>query len=490
MDDEGFITLTTGVSTGRFFPLGTFFYPALPPDGALLGPAADYAAFAGLGGNLVVAPWHLADWPNRPGAIFKDQGTCGAHLNAAHDAGVKILADPTLFWGTAGTWNGSGAEVTQGNRATMFSTMVTSVEASYGEDAFMGYYHWDQPAWRYYNSGSPPTTPTPSYVTASAADTKTLESGVGADHAILTVQSDAVKVQDLWRDYYDNDACDISGGIVLPFPEPSTLQTQNETALDPKYKCLLPNYYSSVTGSLADAVHESALANPPGQGQDPRCKPYLAVLQGKNTGLSALTYAEMRFQAYDAIIHGAKGLIWYDDHGFQGLSSDKFYEDVAEPLADLLGELSSAEFMGFLSGDYDHLLVLVDSIEPQDVIAESTSLIGGHLMPKTHFLSDQVIIESVAKKYNGYTYLIAARRPNVDPLTDYNVRFRPCFSVHHHWNPWEGTNESGYIDKYTGNGTWVQIPVEHQNGEGFWVEEFSPGEVNIYRFIPPPPYQP
>jgi hypothetical protein len=58
-DAEGFITLAVGEGPfERFFPLGTFFYPTLlrETDG-MLGPTQDYANFAFMGGNLVVAPW-------------------------------------------------------------------------------------------------------------------------------------------------------------------------------------------------------------------------------------------------------------------------------------------------------------------------------------------------------------------------------------------------------------------------------------------------
>ncbi len=181
-------------------------------------------------------------------------------------------------------------------------------------------------------------------------------------------------------------------------------------------------------------------------------------------------------------------MVWYDDNDFEPLNGGTFYEDVAERLAYLLAELSSDEFMGFLTGDYEHTLILVDTAEdfPPDIpYAERSSLIGGQLVPKTHFLSDQIMIESVAKKYNGYTYIIAARRPNVDPQVDYAVRFRPCFSAYNYSTPWPGDN--GHIYKYAGDGTWVQVPVLSAPGEGYWVEDFSAGDVNIYRFIPPPP---
>jgi hypothetical protein len=62
-DAQGFITLSEGGGPyERFFPLGTFFYPAIPGEYDSLGPAADYQKFAAvMGGNLVVAPWDPDD---------------------------------------------------------------------------------------------------------------------------------------------------------------------------------------------------------------------------------------------------------------------------------------------------------------------------------------------------------------------------------------------------------------------------------------------
>jgi hypothetical protein len=487
VDAEGFINLTVGPGIARFFPLGTFFYPALPPGAPVQGPTEDYQAFADMGGNLIVSPWAPPEWPARPGAIFSNANTCAAHLNAGHAAAVKILADPALFWGKTGYWYDDGNTVSDAQRETWFAEMVGWVEASAGTDVFMGYYQWDQPAWRYFNSPTP--HPSPPYIEASTAHLRTLEDFLEAEHGVLIVQGDAVKVSDLWADYYGS--ADVAGCIVLPFPEPDLLQAQNETGGSPKENCLLRNYYSSVTGSLADAVHAAAVYNTGDELPPTRCKPYIGVLQGKSLEGEVPTLHQMRFQAYDAIIHGAKGLVWYDDNDFQPLNGGTFYEEVTEPLEYLLGELSSPEFMAFLAGDYEHTLILVDTytgVPGDENYVERSSIIGGKMVPRTHFLSDQIMVESVAKKYNDYTYIIAARRPNVYPETDYTVRFRPCFSKYDQWNPWKGTNESGYIEKYNGNNTWVQIPViSYYKGSGYWAEDFSAGDVNIYRFIPPPP---
>ena len=94
VDGEGFITLSEGGGPyERFFPLGTFFYPAIPGIFDSEGPGPDYLRFATvMGGNLVVAPWDPAEWPDRPGAIFQDEPTCAAHLGAA-EAGERAPAE-------------------------------------------------------------------------------------------------------------------------------------------------------------------------------------------------------------------------------------------------------------------------------------------------------------------------------------------------------------------------------------------------------------
>jgi hypothetical protein len=486
-DAEGFINLIEGQTQAeRFFPLATFFYPALPPGSSVhYPPTVDYQAFANMGGNLVVCPWAPNLWPDRPGALFATEGSCINHLNAAAAAGVKVLADPTLFWGNAGQWQNEGQIIDNTTRQTWFNQLVSWVEASQGEGAFMGYYSWDKPAWRYVTSAELPPQPTPAYLTAATAHLRILEAGEAAHHAVFLVQSDAFKVRDLWVDYFN--PVNIAGSSVLPFPEPSTLQSQNETPTNPRYRCLLPNYYSSVTGSLADAVHETALYPADWDFRPSRCKPCIAVLQGKKIGGSAPTLHQMRFQAYDAIIHGAKGLAWYDDNDFSPVeNAEPFYKDLAANIEDLLDEFTVTEINGVLNADYDNTLVLVDTYTgtpPNENYVERTSLIGGKILPKSHFLSDQIMVETVAKRYNGKTYVIAARRPNVNAGTSYTVRFRPCFSAFLWYDPWSGDN--GYIRKYVGDGSWVQVPVASGYAEGYWVDTFAAGDVNIYRFTPP-----
>ena len=486
-DAEGFITLAEGAGPyERFFPLGTFFYPTLPTQqDHIVGPAEDYAGFGAMGGNLVVAPWRPDNWPNKPGAIFKDEGTCWLYMSAAHAAGVKMIADPRLFWGSYGQWQDDGLIVWPHQRETGFNEMVDWVIGSGGADVFMGYYHWDRPAWRYYDSRNrlEDPRPTPGYINDATDQIEMLEGQKGAFHKIFMAQGPTVKVQDLWKDYHA--AADIVGGVVLPYPEPETLRLANEQSL-PTAGCLLPNYYSSVSGSLADAIHESARNATP---LDARCKPYIAVLQGKDQMESELTAAQIRFQAYDAIIHGAKGLVWYDNNDFQPLGEyDFFYQDIFVQLEPLISELGIGEINGVIKGDYDYTVVAVttDGAPPYPNPVEASTFVSGKLVPKTHFLSDQIIMEGVAKKFNDWTYLIVACRPHEGALPEYKVRFRPFFSAYNWWGPWGKTAPNNTVYKINHGGMYVYPG----SGGGWWEDYFNPGEVAIYKFQTPEPWQP
>ena len=489
VDGEGFITLSEGGGPyERFFPLGTFFYPAIPGIFDSEGPGPDYLRFATvMGGNLVVAPWDPAEWPDRPGAIFQDEPTCAAHLGAAEAAGVKILADPALFWGIYFRWQDDGNIVWPAQREQRFNQMVEWVENSYHASAFMGYYHWDQPAWRYYDSRNRLPEPRPSYTYTNnaTAQLRTLENGENASHAIFMAEGDAVKVRDLWKDYHNG--ADIVGGVVLPYPDPSTLFVANQDFWSPKAGCLLPNYYSSVTGSLADALHPTSRYNEPSR---PRSKPYIAVLQAKDQGGVAITRQEMFFQAYDAIIHGAKGLVWYDDNDFQTPTEfNFFYLDSSVPwhLQDLINELTSFDINGAIKGDYDNTVVAVPAkIPPNYVLVEQSTFISGKLVPKTHFLSDRVIMEGVAKKFGDWTYLIVACRPSGGAVSEYRVRFRPFFSAYDSKNPWGKEAPDNTVYKL-GDG---HMHVNDEEGGGWWEDTFHPGEVFIYKFETPSPWQP
>jgi hypothetical protein len=488
-DAQGFITLSEGGGPyERFFPLGTFFYPAIPGVTDYKDTQADYLNFANvMGGNLVVAPWDLDEWPYRPGAIFQDGDTCGEHLAAAAGAGVKILADPALFWGDTGRWEDDGDTLSSNQREQLFDDMVEWVEDSEHAGAFMGYYHWDRPAWRYYDSRNRLPEPRPSYGYTNSATNqlRTLENGENASHAIFMAQDNAVKVRDLWKDYHNG--ADIVGSVVLPYPDPSTLFMANEDVWSAKAGCLLPNYYASVTGSLADAVHQTSGYMAPGSS---RSKPYLAVLQAKNQGGVGLTFDEMRFQAYDAIIHGAKGLVWYDDNDYQTRTQTNFfYTDGNIPwhLRDLMNELSGLEVNGVIKGDYDTTVVAVTAkIPPNYITAEQSTFISGKLVPKTHYLSDRVVMEGVAKRYGLWTYLIVACRPSESAAAEYKVRFRPFFSAYDSKNPWGQVAPNNTVEKLF-DGYMTVIGGE---GGGYWEDTFHPGDVFIYKFETPAPWQP
>jgi hypothetical protein len=488
VDAEGFITLSEGGGPyERFFPLGTFFYPAIPGVTDIENTAANYLSFANvMGGNLVAAPWDPDEWPDRPGAIFQDEATCATHLSAAKAAGVKILADPALFWGIYGQWQDDGNIVWPAQREQRFNQMVEWVENSGCASAFMGYYHWDKPAWRYYDSRNRLPEPRPSYTYTNSATNqlRTLENAENASHAIFMAQGNAVKVRDLWKDY--NLGADIVGGVVLPFPEPDTLQTANEQ-YTPMIGCLLPNYYSSVTGSLADAIHQTSGYIAPGYS---RSKPYIAVLQAKDQGGVPIARQEMFFQAYDAIIHGAKGLVWYDDNDFQPPTEyDFFYQDSSVPwhLRDLINDLTSFDVNGAIKGDYDNTIVAVTAkIPPNYVTVEQSTFISGKLVPKTHFLSDRVVMEGVAKRFGDWTYLITACRPSESAAAEYRVRFRPFFSAYDSKNPWGKEAPDNTVYK-VGDG---YMHVNDEEGGGWWEDTFHPGDVFIYKFETPAPWQP
>jgi hypothetical protein len=217
-------------------------------------------------------------------------------------------------------------------------------------------------------------------------------------------------------------------------------------------------------------------------------KPYIAVLQGKDQMGSGLTYAQMRFQAYDAIIHGAKGLVWFDDNNLQPLTPpyEFFYDDVFDHLDALIRELGIGEINGVLKADYDYPVVAVTTYVNNDtgVVVEESTFVCGRLVPKTHFLSDRIVMEAVAKKFNDWTYLIVACRPHEGALNEYKVRFRPFFSAHNYDNPWPGHGPNNYEYKLFHS----PLTVHCQTGEGWWEDVLHPGDVCIYKFQCPEPY--
>lgn len=497
-DDAGFITLKEGDGEPyRWFPLGTFFYPSRYPELDVDPPPplkVIYEKFAIMGGNLVVAPWTMSQWPNRPGALFESYTAAGEHLYAAHDTGVKLMADPALYWGTSGVWADDGTMTSTNDRNTLFGNLQTWIINRDFADVFIGYYEWDRPAWRYYDGRlrhGTPYYPTPAFMNQVRTHINALEVAAGADHGFLMVQDHPAKVHDLWPDFYAS--ADIVGVQVMPYPDPLTLRTQNNNGASPMYNCLLPNFYASVTGGLADLAHEAARA-PMVVGMPPakRCKPYIAVLQAKDQGGVELSYAQMRFQAYDALIHGARGLVWYDDNDYQPFTTQTyFYNDVLGELFSLLLELGTSDINHVLKADYNNSLVAVSVLEDNVSIEEST-FISGVLVPKSHFLSDRPIVEGIAKDYDGWTYLIIACRPSDYTSGPYEVRIRPYFSDYTQYSPW-GTHpgeEPGNMVFKCGSG-WITAQHFHRGyQEGYWDDTFNPGDVFIYKYQTPPPWHP
>lgn len=294
------------------------------------------------------------------------------------------------------------------------------------------------------------------------------------------------KSRDLWKDYHSR--ADVVGAAALPYPEPAFLQNANENPASPKFNSLLPIYYGPVTGCLANAVAEAARYALPG---GPRNKPYVAVLQAKRQNNYIPTEKQIRFQAYDAIIHSAKGLLWFDDNDGQPLGpQDTFYADLAAEIRNLLNEFTGHDIKGALTGDYDHTLVAVTTeyVDGQiNFVAEESTFVGGKLVPRTHFLSDRVIMEGISKKFDGWTYVIAACR--VPPGTvrgHYDVKFRPYFSAYDEQNPWPGEGENHVVYKVGGG----SLPVNQDPGGGWWSDTFEPYDVFSYKFHAPAPWQP
>jgi hypothetical protein len=158
-------------------------------------------------------------------------------------------------------------------------------------------------------------------------------------------------------------------------------------------------------------------------------------------------------------------------------------------LRDLLNELSGFEINGALKGDYDYTLVSVTTdinTPPFPNTAEVSTFVCGKLVPKTHFLSDRIIMEGIAKKSNDWTYLIVACRPHEGAANEYKVRFRPYFSAYNWWGPWGKNAPDNTVYKI--NYGWMH--VEPGSGGGWWEDYFDPGEVAIYKFQTPEPWEP
>jgi hypothetical protein len=287
-------------------------------------------------------------------------------------------------------------------------------------------------------------------------------------------QAGYVNVQELWRDYFKGSDC--AAGLIFPCPAPETLENDQYVAH------LLPNYYCSIVGDLADVVQESARGQAPAF-PAPRNQPYIGVLQGHiNEGESSI--GQCRFMAYDAIIHGAKGLAWYDSYG--GADPGDWYWPGKLYFLPVMQELSIMEAnYGLLTADYDSPLVrVITKVEGNEV--ERSAFVGGKLVPKSHFLASTRIMEGCAKisEYQGddYTFLIVAcRTPSGEAVPpEFQVEFFPYFSAYDYRGEWGGP-----VYKIT-PGAPEPVPVN----EGKWTDTFFGGDVQIYFFEKPAPWAP
>jgi hypothetical protein len=483
IDDQGFIVVEDEMPSRRFFPIASFFYPIIGPimdpgdggDGTDGTVADHYSEFSSWGGNCVICPWDITHWPYGPGAMFDTSTTCGDHLHAAYFANVKLIADPSLFWGRDGCWPYFDQIVDDNTRQQWFNMFKGWCEDGYAS-ALLGYWQWHAPAWCLWNYEGSPARPAAEYLVHAYNHLRyTLEGGAGAHHAVFMGQAGAVKVQELWRDYFKGSEC--AAGAIFPCPAPATLEQLNA---DHHY---LPNYYCSVVGDLADAVQEAARGTSPAA-PAPRNQPYIAILQG-DVGEDESSEHQYRFMAYDAIIHGAKGIAWFEDEG-SGTAGGWYWPGKVHflPLIQHLRRMENE--YGLLTADYDSPLVRVITKLGQDEV-ERSAFVGGKLVPKSHFLASTRIMEGCAKisEFQGhnYTFLIVACRvpPPEGSQPVFQVEFYPYYSAYQYDQFWEGP-------VYKWDAVWPHevMPLT----EGKWTDMFSPEDVNIYYFEKPAPWLP
>jgi hypothetical protein len=93
-------------------------------------------------------------------------------------------------------------------------------------------------------------------------------------------------------------------------------------------------------------------------------------------------------------------------------------------------------------------------------------------------------MEGCAKIVDGTTYLIVACRadPSENPPPPlFQVEFYPYYSAYDFEEYWPGP-----VYKLVLGGAPIPMTLE----EGAWTDAFTPGEVNIYYFVKPAPWQP
>jgi len=184
--------------------------------------------------------------------------------------------------------------------------------------------------------------------------------------------------------------------------------------------------------------------------------------------------------------------VWFDDNDGQPVTEyNYFYQDVLGSLRSVMSELNAPEVMGALKGDYDGTLIAVTTFRvvggvPSPTPCEESTLVGGKMVPRSHFLSDEIIMESIVKKYDNWTYLFVACRAPANAGGSFRVRFRPFFSAYNYWQPW-GQSDPQHMVFKLGHG-WM--PLDSAAGGGWWEDAFNPEGVAIYKFQPPEPWHP
>jgi len=503
----------------RFFPVGTHFLPPGEPDQTPAPSIEDaYAAYAANGGNILFAPRYfnmyspfapVYDVHLLPSDMFSGQADCVGHLNGANAAGVKLMTCPHINWWWDKSYNPPGPHplwitvqadwgwhIEQATQEERFSGLdpnggIKGWIENGASEAFMGWHHFTEPAWSFYNDRwfteppEYPKPPTPVPTAAGMQETygwlRALEDdpAVDAEHPTLYYEPVVVRTHDLLPGYFD--AAELVCVNPIMVPEPYVADFWDNEHYTTKGG-ILPNYHSAAVGDVIDVFFEV------GNG----AKSIISMSQNHYFGVPGKpgvnpTEAQQRFMAYDAIIHRANGVL-FGHQSFGTINGEtgrwEIFDDYWDPCKPTFNEIGQGSLMhGVLKGEYDNILAEVETrpLGGGDVIEKSV-FIGGELAPKNHYLSDQILMEGCAKRYGGYTYLIVARREGIDQyqpsFTPVEVTFRPYFSSK---SPWTGTVE---VVGEEGPGGVRTINIIN----GGFTDQFVQEEVHIYKFVRPAPY--
>jgi hypothetical protein len=509
----------------RFFPVGNYFLPqGYPENQGIPNINEAYEAFAANGGNTLIHPRYshmLSSEPDPygvhgcPSDLYYGETECTDHLNAAYPQAVKLMAGSHIFWWwdaeyrneeypgphplcgwVSGTY---GWPIEQPTQEERFSGLPPSggikgwVENG-ASGAFMGWNHWGEGAWCFWQHKflEPGPYPEPPMPVPSAGDVqrtydwlRALEDNpaVDADHPTFTFDPPIVRLVDLWPMYYA--ATEIAGVNTIPVPEPYISKFRDTEPFSWCKNGMLPNYSCALGGDVMDVFFEIVNAE----------KPVICVVQnhdgkiiiGNEEKYIPPTAGQSRFMTYDGIIHRANGIL-YGGQSFGSLEEAywNIFEQFWDPCKPTFNEIGQGGVMHeVLKGEYDNLLVEVIT-KQQGVEVERSAFIGGELAPKNHFLSANILMESCVKKYGGFTYLIAACRVGIDQLNPvtpppYAVTFRPYFSTKTTW--------TGAVEVVGEEGTGGE-PRTINIVNGAFADEFDPEEVHIYKFQRPSPYVP